>query len=131
MKIISFITAIFLINYSAFALPAFQPKAKAQVTTAPAQPGKDAELTPDANDTKCTADHQCIVTDKGCCRGEKPIAINKFKVTTLKHKAKNACSALEKSVRETDKIRLCSGREKPFYTQKLRAICKDGQCALK
>jgi len=123
-----------------------------QVTSA-AEADLDIDFTPADEDIKCSADHECIITEKGCCFHEKPMAIRKdrsFEIVTGPKGIRAKCREFnqeqlkkpENANKPIKEITInCKGREAANWTAGLVAQCKkeeekkydekaEGKCAI-
>jgi hypothetical protein len=91
----------------------------------------DKEITPDPEkDIACVEGDSCVVIDKGCCPGEKRVAINWKSLTSLKKQLRQGCTELmaeqaKKNIHNICQKRRILGR---FFSESPR--CVDKKCVI-
>lgn len=87
----------------------------------------DQEISPPEKDFACEHDAQCTVMDKGCCYGEKRLAINSDAALQWQRSLNQGCLALLKDKKNRA---LCHQRKFFVNRQNEHARCIDQRCQL-
>ena len=91
---------------------------------------EDTEISPEADDVKCQEDTDCLIIDKGCCTGEKRVAINSDKFIKLKAKLRLECTKLLADKAKDNIHNLCQNRKVLGRFLQETARCVNNKCEI-
>ncbi len=93
-------------------------------------PENDAEIEPTEDDIACKEGDSCVVIDKGCCAGEKRVAVNWKSIQKLRNEQRQGCMKLLADKAKKNIHDICLGRKVMGRFMSEAPRCHENKCQI-